>query len=196
MRVRIRFWLPVLVGFLLSSAAVAQDSLFPRPAGLEPDINFWRRVYTEIDTSSGFVHDSRHLGVVYRTLRFPEDATRRQRNRTLRATYDELRGVLERLASGRRDNLSAEEQRVLALWPDDVTNAELRAAAGRLRFQLGQSNRFRSGLVRAGTWRRHIEDVLERHGLPAELAALPHVESSFDPTAYSKVGAAGMWQFT
>ena len=196
MRVRIRFWLPVLVGFLLSSAAVAQDSLFPRPAGLEPDINFWHRVYTEIDTSSGFVHDSRHLGVVYRTLRFPEDATRRQRNRTLRATYDELRGVLERLASGRRDNLSAEEQRVLALWPDDVTNAELRAAAGRLRFQLGQSNRFRSGLVRAGTWRQHIEDVLERHGLPAELAALPHVESSFDPTAYSKVGAAGMWQFT
>ena len=196
MRVRIRFWLPVLAGFLLSCAAVAQDALFPRPAGLEPDINFWRRVYTEIDTSSGFIHDSRHLGVVYRTLSFPEDATRRQRNRTLRATYDELRDVLERLASGRRDNLSAEEQRVLAQWPDDVTNAELRASAGRLRFQLGQANRFRSGLIRAGTWRRHIEEVLERQGLPAELAALPHVESSFDPTAYSKVGAAGMWQFT
>ena len=32
-------------------------------------------------------------------------------------------------------------------------------------------------------------------GLPRELAALPHVESSFDPTAYSKVGAAGLWQF-
>ena len=31
--------------------------------------------------------------------------------------------------------------------------------------------------------------------MPPELAALPHVESSFDPTAYSKVGAAGMWQF-
>lgn len=180
----------------MSGAVAAQDSLFPRPAGLEPDINFWRRVYTEVDTSSGFVHDSRYLGVVYRTVRFPEDATRRQRNRTLRATYDELRGILERLASGRRENLSAEEQRVLALWPDDVTNAELRAAAGRLRFQLGQSNRFRSGLIRAGTWRRHIEEVLERRGLPAELAALPHVESSFDPTAYSKVGAAGMWQFT
>jgi len=29
----------------------------------------------------------------------------------------------------------------------------------------------------------------------AELAALPHVESSFDPTAYSRVGAAGLWQF-
>jgi membrane-bound lytic murein transglycosylase D len=32
-------------------------------------------------------------------------------------------------------------------------------------------------------------------GLPAELSALPHVESSFDPTAYSKAGAAGLWQF-
>jgi len=24
---------------------------------------------------------------------------------------------------------------------------------------------------------------------------LPHVESSFNPAAYSKVGAAGLWQF-
>ncbi|MCS6947428.1 MAG: transglycosylase SLT domain-containing protein, partial [Steroidobacteraceae bacterium] len=32
-------------------------------------------------------------------------------------------------------------------------------------------------------------------GLPAELAALPHVESSFDAAAYSKAGAAGLWQF-
>jgi peptidoglycan lytic transglycosylase D len=38
--------------------------------------------------------------------------------------------------------------------------------------------------------------VLDKQGLPRELAALPHVESSFDPTAYSKVGAAGLWQFT
>ena len=29
-------------------------SLFPRPAELEPAIEFWVRVYTEVDTSSGF----------------------------------------------------------------------------------------------------------------------------------------------
>jgi membrane-bound lytic murein transglycosylase D len=29
-----------------------------------------------------------------------------------------------------------------------------------------------------------------------DLAYLPHVESSFNPKAYSKFGAAGMWQFT
>ena len=32
--------------------------------------------------------------------------------------------------------------------------------------------------------------------MPRGLAALPHVESSFNPDAYSSVGAAGIWQFT
>jgi membrane-bound lytic murein transglycosylase D len=56
--------------FLLTSCffsvAAAQDPAnFPRPAELEPAINFWTRVYTEVDTRSGFLHDARHLNVVY-----------------------------------------------------------------------------------------------------------------------------------
>jgi membrane-bound lytic murein transglycosylase D len=184
-----------LLLMIAGGAALAQSSAFPRPAALEPDIAFWKRVYTEVDTSSGFIHDSENLAIVYRVLRFGEGASRRQRNQTLRAAYEDLRATLDRLASGRREGLSAEDERVLALWPAGVSNTELRAAKERLRFQLGQSNRFHSGLIRAGAWRPYIENVLAERGLPRELAALPHVESSFDPTAYSKVGAAGMWQF-
>jgi membrane-bound lytic murein transglycosylase D len=33
-------------------------------------------------------------------------------------------------------------------------------------------------------------------GVPIELAALPHVESSYNPDARSNVGASGIWQFT
>jgi len=36
--------------------------------------------------------------------------------------------------------------------------------------------------------------VLADRGVPAEIGALPHVESSFNPVAYSRVGAAGLWQ--
>ena len=36
---------------------------------------------------------------------------------------------------------------------------------------------------------------IERRGLPAELALLPQIESSFNPAATSHAAAAGMWQF-
>jgi membrane-bound lytic murein transglycosylase D len=40
-----------------------------------------------------------------------------------------------------------------------------------------------------------MEEVFRREGLPTELTRLPLVESCFDIEAYSKVGAAGIWQF-
>jgi membrane-bound lytic murein transglycosylase D len=168
--------------------------LFPRPAELEPAVQFWTRVYTEVDTKSGFIHDSLRMNIVYQTVRFPDDSARERRRRVERAT-ESIRTILTKLADGARQNLSNEEERVLKLFPEGTSNAELRAAAERLRFQLGQSDRFREGLVRSGTWKPYIHEVLAKSGLPPELAALPHVESSFDPTAYSKVGAAGLWQF-
>jgi len=41
----------------------------------------------------------------------------------------------------------------------------------------------------------HIVEELERRGLPTELALLPFIESAFNPQAYSRARAAGMWQF-
>ena len=84
---------------------------------------------------------------------------------------------------------------MLALWPEGTSNATLRTAALSVRFQLGQADKFRAGLIRAGQWRAHIQQVLAEQGVPTELVALPHVESSFNPRAYSHVGAAGLWQF-
>ena len=173
----------------------AQPELFPRPAELEPAVQFWTRVYTEISTSEGFIHDSLRMDIVYQTVRVPNDIGSRERRRRIERATENTRDVLTKLAGGARQGLSSEEERVLKLFPDGTSNAELRAAASRLRFQLGQSDRFRAGLIRSGTWKPYINEVLAKRGLPAELAALPHVESSFDPTGYSKVGAAGMWQF-
>ncbi|MDH6358798.1 lytic transglycosylase domain-containing protein [Parabacteroides sp. PF5-9] len=40
-----------------------------------------------------------------------------------------------------------------------------------------------------------IEQILDEHGLPHELKYLTIVESALNPTALSRVGASGIWQF-
>jgi membrane-bound lytic murein transglycosylase D len=50
-------------------------------------------------------------------------------------------------------------------------------------------------ISRAEPFLHHIVAEVERRGLPGELALLPAVESGFRPYAYSRSGAAGLWQF-
>jgi membrane-bound lytic murein transglycosylase D len=48
---------------------------------------------------------------------------------------------------------------------------------------------------RAGLWLYYIVGQLEQRKMPAELALLPVIESAFEPYAYSRARAAGLWQF-
>jgi membrane-bound lytic murein transglycosylase D len=41
----------------------------------------------------------------------------------------------------------------------------------------------------------HIVEEVEKRGMPTELALLPMVESAFNPMAYSRAHASGLWQF-
>ncbi len=180
----------------LAVPAFANDDVFPLPPELEPDVAFWESVFTRYDSGEGVLHDNRNLAVVYERLEIPASVGRRERQRRVAERRRALRAVLLRLAEGKREDLSAEEARVLALWPADVGNATLEAAAGQIRYQQGLSDRFRDGLQRSGRWRAHVEAELEAVGVPVELVALPHVESSYNPAARSHVGASGIWQFT
>ena len=49
-------------------------------------------------------------------------------------------------------------------------------------------------LGRSERYLHHIVEALERNGMPLDLALLPIIESAFDPFAYSKGRAAGLWQ--
>ncbi|PCI79258.1 MAG: hypothetical protein COB20_05085 [SAR86 cluster bacterium] len=168
--------------------SLAQDpALFPRPVELEPAIGFWVRVYTEVDTQSGFLHDSQHLDVIYTDMRL--------NRRAIEARRSLIQEDLRVLATGQRDQLTDSQREILSLWPIDVSNQTLRAAASNVRWQLGQSDRFLGGLQRSGAYRQHINNVIREKGLPEELGVLPHVESSFNPGAFSSASAAGMWQF-
>ncbi len=177
-----------------SCLAAAAEEQLPRPAALEPDVQFWIRVYSQITTNEGFIHDQRQLSVVYETMHFDPDTPAHERARRVDAQRERVQQILRHLASGAAPQ-DSDEQKVRDLWGPDTVPARFAEAVDDVRFQLGQADRFRAGLIRAGAWEAHIAEVLANLGLPAEIAALPHVESSFDPAAYSKVGAAGLWQF-
>lgn len=182
---------------LFSPALFAADtaSVFERPPELERDVQFWIRVYTEVGTDQGLLHDDWNLGVVYEVLNFDHDLAPRERAKIIEDKKKRYRELLGRFAAGDTQNLSENEQRILIAFGEHASAPVFKAAMDGVRFQLGQANRFREGLMRAGIWEAHISRTLSQRGVPGEIAALPHVESSFNPSAYSKVGAAGLWQF-
>ncbi len=179
---------------LITSSALSYAENFPKPVELERDVNFWVRVYTEINTRGGFIHDSRNLSVVYSTVNLKGGPRSNKKHiKKIKAKYA---SILKVLAKGKRNNLSHDEQQVLDMWGGkEVSNQRLASAVKDIRFQRGQSDRFYKGLERSGEWRAYINKTFIDLNMPVELAVLPHVESSFNPKAYSHVGAAGIWQF-
>ena len=120
-------------------ANAQSGELFPRPPELEDAVNFWVRVYTEVDTNSGFLHDSRHLSVIYERL--PLD------RREIEATRNRIREDLRVLATGKRSGLTASQQEILALWPADVSNETLRTAVNELKSDFKKEHAERVALI-------------------------------------------------
>ena len=50
-------------------------------------------------------------------------------------------------------------------------------------------------LLRASTWRALVQKAIDKIGLPPGLIAVVMQESAFDPSAVSRTGAGGLWQF-
>jgi membrane-bound lytic murein transglycosylase D len=185
----------LLPALLALPAAADEPDPFSHPPALEPDIRFWIRVYTEVTTDQGLIHDDWNLNLVYEVLRFDPASSPSQRERRVAEAKAHYAALLKRFAAGATADLTPHEKRILDAFGDKPRPQDFLDAIDRIRFQLGQADRFHEGLIRSAAWETNIARVLRRHGVPEEIAALPHVESSFNPEAYSKVGAAGLWQF-
>ncbi len=62
-------------------------------------------------------------------------------------------------------------------------------------FYLNRPGFLKQVFTRGGRYLYYIVDELERRGMPTEIALLPMVESSYNPLAYSRAHASGLWQF-
>jgi membrane-bound lytic murein transglycosylase D len=50
-------------------------------------------------------------------------------------------------------------------------------------------------VARSSRYLYHIVEEVEKRGMPSEIALLPIIESAYNPVAYSRAHASGIWQF-
>lgn len=179
--------------------------LFPRYDILEPNVRFWTRVFGEYSEHQSVIHSMEHLDLVFRVLDFrgqasylDADALRKLKNKEEDQARREVRAELLAIHELRYapQRMDTEQRRIYRMF-DRLKSDDRRflRAADDLRAQRGLHERTRQALEISGKYLPSMERVFQGYELPLRLTRLPLVESSFNVDAYSKVGAAGLWQF-
>ena len=200
---RVAWWLFSAILFVIPAPARATE--FPRPASLEPAIRFWVSIFAEYSRDQVVVHHAVELDKVYRVLDFRRDRARGLtdaaidtiRKTETRRAVGEVKAILTRLGrlGPTHASLTPAERRMAVKFAKNASKSTFRRAAEEVHTQRGIRERFRDGIRRSKRYLPEMERVFRAEGMPVELTRLPFIESSFDVRAYSKVGAAGAWQF-
>lgn len=195
----------------LQSELFAQSRLSVRPAGftvdknIEGKIDFWKLIFSKYGANQLVFHNRQQPQIIYSVLDLSDinkSYFGKELSRKTKDAIDEeekrIRGILSRLADG-KDPQDPYERRILHLFkalPGRLSSNLAEALEeNNIRNQKGIRELFQRGVERSGRYLHAIERVFMREGVPLEVTRLPLVESSFDYTAYSSVGAAGIWQF-
>jgi membrane-bound lytic murein transglycosylase D len=181
--------------FILCSSAFSQEdeaSIFIVPDNLRDNVAFWKKIYTEVSLKEGLIHDRDYPLVIYKRISMPESGSSSRYSESQKARVSEC---LRHLETQPEETWTEEEKSYLENLKKNAPQGALSGASDRVRFQLGQKERFKQGLERSTSYLDTIRTIFATYGVPQRIAYLPHVESSFNYESYSKVGAAGVWQF-
>ena len=193
--------LSVLLAFfcmvLSCQAATPTKNNFPHYRAISENVAFWEKIYGHYSLNQAVIHDSEDLAKIYEVIPLlgaDIPGAARYNEMFQQNTIEKYRSILQKLAV--KKPTTRNEKRIAALFPDKNRARAIRLAADNVRSQRGQRERFLAGVIHSGRYIQEIKGLFRAYNLPEELAYLPHVESSFNYKAYSKSGAAGIWQFT
>jgi membrane-bound lytic murein transglycosylase D len=177
---------------------------FHVPAEMRPLVGFWLRIYTEFTTQHVVLFDSHHPEVIYEVMDFRELAkTARNaivyeilQERRIKQTVAKYKQAFAQLAKNPKPRKPTPEQtNILSALRRTSHKHKISEFANNMRAQTGQRDNVVKGLLAAEGFFPRMEQIFAKNGIPTELTRLALVESSFDLSAKSRVGAAGVWQF-
>lgn len=185
------------------SQRISQD--FKIPKKLKPRVSFWFDIYTKYESQDYVIHHSEYPWIVFNVVNTKEIMNGKghhwtKYHRAQRAVSQKARQIkraLRRLARKKSyKNLKGLEKRLYnkLKWVRGKRKLVFSFASTRVRSQRGQRDFFLSGLENSTKYLFYIEKEFKKQSLPLELTRLPFVESSFNESARSKVGASGIWQ--
>jgi membrane-bound lytic murein transglycosylase D len=188
-----RFLLALLLLLLIKPAAASSD-FFTTPENLKDNVLFWKKIYSEYSLKQGVIHDREFPLIIYKVVDIG-NRKGRSRSRFVRSQNKLVRDFLKNMAKKPPSRWNDIEKEVAELFELHASLKNIKTASSRVRLQQGQKERFKKGLERSGAYLAFIGETFKKYKIPQRIIYLPHVESSFNTNAYSRVGAAGMWQF-
>lgn len=187
-----------------STPAPVDEHLFPRYEVLKPNVAFWTKVFSQWSEHQSAVHSTQYPNKVFELLDFRSEALELSAGQLARykadaesdakARVDRLLRQVHELRNA-PDQMNEQQRRVYQMFADVRSDNRFLDAVGTFRAQRGLKERTAVALETSGSYLPEMESIFGRYRLPPQLTRLPLVESSFNVDAYSKVGAAGLWQF-
>jgi membrane-bound lytic murein transglycosylase D len=172
----------------------SEHSVFPIPPFLSDNVLFWKKVYTDVSTDEGLIHDRKYPLIIYQRIKVG-DRWGKTLDNYVENYKKRIKNLLRQIPTKPASKRSNEEKRIASLFQEYSSINDIPQAIARIRFQKGLRESFLKGLEQSGMYIDEIFAIIKKQHLPLRLAYLPHVESSFNIKAVSKAGAVGLWQF-
>ena len=197
----------ILVGLLISPSYSEDNNpeeLFPVPDNLQKNVAFWITAFTRYGSSHTIIHDNDYLDIIYEVVNVDSifyglNVSERTKERKINAIKKEYRAILLKFHSSPPldvTKLNKRELRVYRLWRGSSDSRKYRRAAYNIRSQRALRDSFIDGIKRSGRYIEEMKSIFRRTGVPEDLLNMAFVESMFNYRTYSRMGAAGIWQFT
>ncbi len=167
---------------------------FPCPKEIKRRIDFWIQVFKGWSQKQAIFHDPNVPERVYAVVTTGHGCSSKVRSK-VKKERKQISNALIRVSKKVANNqpITGDDRHLGQLFAG-ASAKTIRRAARSIRCQSGVKESYLGGLQRFHRYSEMVDRELEKNRLPPDIRYLPFVESSYNPAAYSKAGAAGMWQ--
>jgi membrane-bound lytic murein transglycosylase D len=170
------------------------DNLFPADKYILDQACVMVELYYRMDEDEALLYDPEEPSVVFAKVPL-RNLFAKQAEDSLSRFKQSLKRKVRALTETPADAWTDEQKSLRHLFPSGWDGQEAAASADRVVSRRGLRKAFRMSLERSYQYDPFMDSVFKAYGVPTRLKNLAHIETWFEPSAVSKAGAAGIFQF-